>query len=126
MILLAKNNILGQILEQSDDVDTVSKFFKVLRVVKIARSVRIFKLARHFVSLQVLGYTLKNKLSEFSLLALFSTMGGIAFSALIYPMERDSENIERIEDMFDGFWWSFITMGTVRVIIIFYILIHFV
>ena len=78
-----------QILEQSDDVDTVSKFFKVLRIVKIARSIRIFKLARHFESLQVLAYTLKSKMNEFGLLVMFSAMGAIAFSAIIYPLEKE-------------------------------------
>ena len=77
-----------QILQQSEDVDTVSKFFKVLRIVKIARSIRIFKLARHFVSLQVLAYTFKTKMSEFGLLFMFSTMGAISFSAVIYPLEK--------------------------------------
>ena len=81
-------DISDQILQQSEDVDTVSKFFKVLRIVKIARSIRIFKLARHFVSLQVLAYTFKTKMSEFGLLFMFSTMGAISFSAVLYPLEK--------------------------------------
>lgn len=114
MLTLYKNKVIvDQILEQSDDVDTVSKFFKVLRIVKIARSIRIFKLARHFESLQVLAYTLKSKMNEFGLLVMFSAMGAIAFSAIIYPLEKERQDGERIEDMFDGLWWAFITMGTV-------------
>jgi len=94
-----------------DEVETVAKFFKLLRIVKIARSIRIFKLARHFEGLQALGYTFKSKKNEFGLLLMFLTMGAFSFSSLIYLAEKDSGGT--IEDMTDAYWWSFITMTTV-------------
>ena len=72
-----------------DEVETVAKFFKLLRIVKIARSIRIFKLARHFEGLQALGYTFKSKKNEFGLLLMFLTMGAFSFSSLIYLAEKD-------------------------------------
>ena len=84
-----ENGVSVNMYATHDEVETVAKFFKLLRIVKIARSVRIFKLARHFEGLQALGYTFKSKKNEFGLLLMFLTMGAFSFSSLIYLAEKD-------------------------------------
>ena len=95
----------------SEEVNTVGKFLKLLKIIRISRSVRIFKLARHVEGLQALGYTFTARRNEFGLLLVFLTVGAFSFSSVIYLAEKDTTG--SMEDMLDAYWWSFITMTTV-------------
>ena len=86
---------------------------EVIRILCPAQFLRIFKLARHSVGLQSLGFTLKNSYKELGLLMLFLTMGVLIFSSLAYVVEKDDDT-SNFHDMLDAYWWSLITMTTVR------------
>ena len=72
-----------------DDVKVASRILKLLRLIKISRSFRIFKLARHFEGVQVLGYTFKTRRKEFAILILYLFLGLFLFSALLHPLEEE-------------------------------------
>ena len=95
----------------SEEVNTVGKFLKLLKIIRISRSVRIFKLARHVEGLQALGYTFTARRNEFGLLLVFLTVGAFSFSSVIFLAEKDTGG--SMGDMLDAYWWSFITMTTV-------------
>ena len=102
-IALVNSTDVGQLQE----VRRIAQFFRIMRIL------RIFKLARHSVGLQSLGFTLKNSYKELGLLMLFMAMGVLIFSSLAYVFEKDDQN-SSFATMMDAYWWALITMTTVR------------
>ena len=82
-------------------------FFRILRLIRVFR---IFKLSRHYRGLKILGLTLKASLRELLLLFFFLLMGVVIFSSAVYYAE--SSHFGSIPE---AFWWSVVTMTTVRV-----------
>eukprot|EP00095_Tigriopus_kingsejongensis_P001282 maker-scaffold359_size197282-snap-gene-0.26 protein:Tk01282 transcript:maker-scaffold359_size197282-snap-gene-0.26-mRNA-1 annotation:"voltage-gated potassium" len=101
-IALVNSTDIGQLTE----VRRIAQFFRIMRIL------RIFKLARHSVGLQSLGFTLRNSYKELGLLMLFLTMGVLIFSSLAYVFEKDDRQT-KFTTMMDSYWWALITMTTV-------------
>ncbi|KAM6918052.1 delayed-rectifier potassium channel regulatory subunit KCNS3-like [Lycodopsis pacificus] len=85
---------------------------KVVQVLRLMRVFRILKLARHSAGLRSLGATLRNSSSEVGQLVLFLSVGISMFSALIYFVEKESQESE-LQTMPIGWWWATISMTTV-------------
>ena len=98
--------------ESASDVRRIAQFFRLLRIVKTLRIIRIFKLARHSTGLQALGHTMKSNYKELGLLILFLGMGAVMFSSLVWVFEND-DSTSGFNTMLDAYWWAFITMTTV-------------
>jgi len=89
-------------------LDTPGRLLQVMRVIRI---LRIFKLARHSVGLQSLGFTLRHSYKNLGVLLLFLTVGVVIFSTLAYFAER--EDNESFTSIPHTFYWALITMTTV-------------
>ncbi|OXA47933.1 potassium voltage-gated channel protein Shab isoform X2 [Folsomia candida] len=90
-------------------LDTPGRLVQVLRVIRI---LRIFKLARHSIGLQSLGFTLRHSYKGLGVLFLFLSIGVVIFSTLAYFAERE-DNSEGFGSIPQTFYWAFITMSTV-------------
>ncbi|PAA92445.1 hypothetical protein BOX15_Mlig014518g2 [Macrostomum lignano] len=106
---------------------------------KISLFVRLLRIGRHYRGLQVLVYTLKTSLRDLMLMGVFVALGTLLFSTLIFFCEKsrsggethlaptappDKKKVDcskcqkgdtdsKFNSMFDGFWWSLVTMTTV-------------
>uniref|UniRef100_A0A1I8H710 Ion_trans domain-containing protein n=1 Tax=Macrostomum lignano TaxID=282301 RepID=A0A1I8H710_9PLAT len=106
---------------------------------KISLFVRLLRIGRHYRGLQVLIYTLKTSLRDLMLMGVFVALGTLLFSTLIFFCEKsrsggethlaptappDKKKVDcskcqkgdtdsKFNSMFDGFWWSLVTMTTV-------------
>ncbi len=85
---------------------------KVVQILRLMRVFRILKLARHSAGLRSLGATLQHSSHEVGQLVLFLSVGIFMFSALIYCVEKDSQESE-LQTIPIGWWWATISMTTV-------------
>jgi len=97
----------------------------VLRVFRLARVVRIFKLGKYATGLQLFGRTLLSSLDALVLLFFFLAIATILASSVMYFVERGRWSVERQEWLTDEgdvsqfpsipatFWWCVVTLTTV-------------
>ena len=82
---------------------------QVLRLVRVTRILRVFKLVRHFAGLQSLFCTLRQASKELGLLIMLVAVSVLTFSSLVYFSEKDEQNWSFVE----AFWWGLLTITTV-------------
>ena len=81
----------------------------MLRLVRVTRILRVFKLVRHFAGLQSLFSTLVAACKELGLLIMLVGVTVLTFSSLIYFAEKEDQNWSFME----AFWWGLLTITTV-------------
>ena len=105
MRFVVNSTSVGQLTE----VRRIAQFFRIMRIL------RIFKLARHSVGLQSLGFTIRNSYKELGLLMLFMTISVLIFASLVYVFEKDESNTT-FNDMLETYCWTLITMTTISIL----------
>lgn len=76
----------------------------VIRVMRLARVARIFKLARYSTGLRAFGETMRKSAAELSMLGMFLLTGIMLFSTAIYFFERDEQN-SKFYSIPAACWW---------------------
>eukprot|EP00908_Phaeocystis_cordata_P000195 Transcript_10200.p1 GENE.Transcript_10200~~Transcript_10200.p1 ORF type:complete len:463 (-),score=201.50 Transcript_10200:1535-2923(-) len=97
----------------------------VLRVFRLARVIRIFKLGKYAAGLQMFSRTLLSSADALFLMAFFLTIATVLFSSMMYFAERGSWSVAEQKWLTDGgdesqftsipetFWWCIVTITTV-------------
>ena len=85
---------------------------RIVMVFRIARILRIFKLARSSEGLQAIAHTMKTSYKELSLLLLFVGMGMLIFGTLAYFVEKDALDT-KYTSIPEAMWWAIQTMTSV-------------
>jgi len=83
----------------------------VIRVLRVLRMARVFKLARYSTGLQVFGNTLRSSMHELAMLSMFLLTGTIFFSTIIYFLEKDEVGTD-FTSIPAACWWCIITVTT--------------
>ncbi|XGW02247.1 hypothetical protein V3C99_014355 [Haemonchus contortus] len=107
--------ILPFVIEAFNELQWMKNFrgaMLVVRVMRLARVARIFKLARYSTGLRAFGETMKKSAAELSMLGMFLITGIMLFSTAIYFFERDEPN-SKFYSIPAACWWCVITMTTV-------------
>uniref|UniRef100_A0A4W6CH51 Potassium voltage-gated channel, delayed-rectifier, subfamily S, member 3a n=2 Tax=Lates calcarifer TaxID=8187 RepID=A0A4W6CH51_LATCA len=94
---------------ESTELENVGKVVQILRLMRVFR---ILKLARHSAGLRSLGATLRHSSHEVGQLVLFLSVGISMFSALIYFVEKESQE-SGLQTIPIAWWWATISMTTV-------------
>ncbi|CAL9686190.1 unnamed protein product [Knipowitschia caucasica] len=97
---------------EEEDSPELENLGKVVQILRLMRVFRILKLARHSAGLRSLGATLQHSSRDVGLLVLFLSVGISMFSALVYFVEKETEE-STLQTMPVGWWWATISMTTV-------------
>ncbi|VDM58231.1 unnamed protein product [Angiostrongylus costaricensis] len=99
--------ILPFLIEMFNELQWMKNFrgaMLVVRVMRLARVARIFKLARYSTGLRAFGETMKKSAAELSMLGMFLLTGIMLFSTAIYFFERDEPN-SKFYSIPAACWW---------------------
>merc|ERR1719150_241657 len=80
-----------------------------MQVFRIARIMRIFKLARRSVGLQSIAHTVKTSWKDLGLLFMLVGMGMLVFGSLEYFIENDQDDTG-FTSIPQGMWWAVQTL----------------
>lgn len=84
--------------------------FSVLRIVRLCRVLRVFKLSRYSDGLKIVGKTFSDTWRTLSSLMMCVLMAVVLFSSFLFYFE---EKKEAIGSIVENFYWALITMTTV-------------
>lgn len=84
--------------------------FSVLRIVRLCRVLRVFKLSRYSDGLKIVGKTFSDTWRTLSSLMMCVLMAVVLFSSFLYYFEESNEAIGSIVE---NFYWALVTMTTV-------------
>lgn len=87
--------------------------FSVLRILRIGRCLRLFKLSRYNSSTTIIAAAIRDCQDKLRALALFIFITVILFSSFIYYAEEFGEGESQFESIPDTFYYTIITMVTV-------------
>ena len=76
---------------------------------RIARIMRIFKLARRSVGLQAMAHTVRTSWKDLGLLFMLVGMGMLVFGSLLYYIETNVEDTSYVS-IPAGMWWAVQTL----------------
>ena len=82
--------------------------FTIGRVGRIVRTLRIFRLMKHYGAFRILLYTIKESVKELGLMVAFLITFAVIFASVIYAVEP-----ETYVNIPIGIWWAMVTMTTV-------------
>jgi len=83
-----------------------------IRIFRLLRLLRIFKLNRYFDSLAAIGTVIKSKSRELLGSMFFVALMLVISSLFIYSVEHDAQP-EAFKNAFSGLWWAVATLTTV-------------
>ncbi|KAK3097607.1 hypothetical protein FSP39_011353 [Pinctada imbricata] len=91
------------------DVGMNAENFDFLLYLQIFRIFRLFRPLQSVCAFRIFVYSLRKGKSELFLITLFTLIGMIVFSNLLYFVENES----KIKTIPEAWWWSIVTMTTV-------------
>jgi voltage-gated potassium channel len=83
-----------------------------VRIFRLLRLLRIFKLNRYFASLAAIGQVIKSKSRELLGSLFFVALMLVVSSLVIYAVEHDAQP-DVFKNAFSGLWWAIATLTTV-------------
>ena len=83
-----------------------------IRIFRLVRLLRIFKLNRYFESLSAIGEVVRSKSRELLGSMFFVALMLVVASLVIYAAEHDAQP-EAFKNAFSGLWWAVATLTTV-------------
>jgi len=86
--------------------------FLAIRIFRLLRVLRIFKLNRYFESLAAIGTVIRGKSKELIGSLFFVVLMLVISSLVIYTVEHDAQP-EAFKNAFSGLWWAVATLTTV-------------
>lgn len=91
---------------------TSSLDFRVLRMPRVVRLLRVFKMKRYSASLSIIGKVFKNKASQLISATFVVLLLMVIASVIMYGLENPAQP-DVFKNAFSGIWWAVVTFTTV-------------